>query len=207
MIDPSVLRNYSEFMKRKWRDEMKVYADSHERLILASLGDFLAKLIKSTAVRFWDDPNWLPGTPRTESLVVALQSLRAPSSSPYARAFRSLAIAIGREYAMPLNRAELFSILSFVEARNVACHSGMIGLHDVAKLQQVIGDAIKLCRDRWPNNIEVHRKAVSPVLLKYKSIIDAALATPTISVFHSTKGYQGNIGEIARELRAARVGF
>ena len=194
-------------MKRKWREEVEVYVNSHERLILTSLGDFTAKLIKSTALRIWADPKWLPGTPRTESLVVALQSLRAPSSSPYARAFRNLASAIGKEYAMPLSRAKLVSILSFVEARNVACHSGMIGLHDDAKLQQVIGDAIKLCGDPWPSNIEVHRKAVGPVLLKYKSIIDAALATPTITVFHSTRGYQGNIGEIARELSAAGVDF
>lgn len=71
----------------------------------------------------------------------------------------------------------------------------------------MVDDAVKLCRDPWPGDIEVYRNAVGPVLSKYKSIIDAALATPTISVIHPTKGYQGNIREIARELSAAGVSF
>ena len=80
-IDPSVFHNYSEFMKRKWLEEVEMNVNSHERLIPASLGDFAAELIKSTALKIWADPAWLPGTPQAESLVVALHSLWAPSSS------------------------------------------------------------------------------------------------------------------------------
>lgn len=98
--------------------------DGRERRILASLGDFTTKLIKSTALRIWDDPTWLPETPRTESLAVVFQSLRDPLSSPHARTLRKLASAIGKEYGMALSRAKLTLILSFVEERNVACHSG-----------------------------------------------------------------------------------
>lgn len=167
---------------------MAEYVDGRERLVLSKLGDFASKLVNSAALRIYD-PAWLPRTPQKDSLTVALQTVQDHTSGPYAGVFHKLTKAIGKEYAMTLSRAKLISILDFVDVRNTACHSGALGLHNVEELRVVINDAIKLREAPWPSSLEGHRKAMGPVVLKYKSIIDVALVTPTISIIHPTKGY------------------
>ena len=184
--------------------------DGCERLVLSKLGDFASKLVNSAALRIYDDPAWLPETPRKDSLAVALQTVRDRTSGPYAGVFHKLTKTIGKEYAMTLSRAKLISILDFVDVRSTACHSGALGQHNVEELRVVINDAIKLREAPWPSSLEVTERQWDRLCSNTNPSLTWPSSHRPLASFirpRATKGYQGNIGEIARKLAAVGASF